>query len=69
MTDYTGSAWDESTNSFEYVEYADVYLCWNADIGEISNIDDLSEYLDGHLDDFSWDVFDSSSGAWLYRFE
>ena len=65
VTDYNGNLWDETTNSLEYKEHADVYLCWDADYGTITSIQDLINYANNHNTTTYCDIFDASSGAWL----
>jgi len=48
----TTDSWDETT--------CDVYLCWDADDGEITTASKRESTLG------TWDIFDASSGAWLH---
>ena len=59
--------WDEATSSFKYKTGADVYLCWNDDYGTINNEDDLIDYANNKGITIFWDIFDSSSGEWLFK--
>ena len=66
VTNYVGYLWDETTQTFVYRTGADVYLCWDDNYGTITSEQDLSDYAENNEITTSWDIFDASSGAWLY---
>ncbi len=43
-----------------------VYLCWDADYGAIGSLQDLCDYSNTNEVIVCWDVFDASSGVWIY---
>ncbi len=43
-----------------------VYLCWDDDYGAIGSVADLCDYADTNEAIVTWDVFDASSGTWVY---
>ena len=66
ITNYEGNLWDETENDFVRKTGADVYLCWNADYGIITSKQDLIDRFGTTEIWTHWDIFDASSGAWLY---
>ena len=66
ITDYNGWIWDYTANDWARDTGADVYFCWSADYGTITSEQDLIDYADNHGIDTYWDIFDASSGAWLF---
>ena len=68
ITDYSGYLWDYTEEDWVEKTGADVYLCWDADYGTISSIDDLRAYcVNAGVDCVHYDVFDPSSGMWVEK--
>ena len=66
IENYSGFMWAENANDF-IEKTANVYLCWNDNYGEIKSEQDLINYAINNGTDTYWDIFDASSGAWLYK--
>lgn len=67
ITNYNGFLWDETENGFVEKTGADVYLCWDGEYNATINSEqDLIDYENDNEINTYWDIFDATSGAWLY---
>ena len=66
ITNYSGYLWDETAGDFVEKTGADVYLCWDGNYGTINSKQDLIDYANNNGVSVYWDIFDASSGAWLF---